>query len=120
MEIVQIRVKGPNLDTLPQMLVDRLPHSHWYKNDRFHLISNEKHYLRSDGLIMTTVLVDLNSPLTAVIEITAGGGGKGLFTLEWNVEEKRIEQIMGFIREICQKNEWVLKGRKKKTLEAYE
>jgi len=101
------------------MLVDRLPHSHWYENGRFHLISNEKHYLRSNGLIMTTVMVDLSEPMTAIVEIMAGGGG-GLFNQEWNLEQKRIEQIIDYVREICRKNDWVLKGRKKMTIEAYE
>jgi len=114
MEIVQVRVKGPNLDSLPQMLVDRLPHSHWYENGRFHLISNEKHYQRSNGLIMTSILVDLSEPMTAIVEITIGGGGNSLSAMVWNVEQDRTDQIMGFIREISRKNDWVLKGRKKK------
>lgn len=97
-----------------------MPHSHWYENGRFHLISNEKHYLRSDGLIMTSILVDLSEPLTAVVEITAGGGGEGLFILEWNMEQKRVEKIVEYLRDICHKNDWVLKSKKRKTIEAYE
>lgn len=121
MQITELVIKGPGIKGLSVQLENALPHC--FRNmesDVTHVFVNEKYYLRSDGLLMTNIVINYSQEHRASIQIIVGGGGGGLFSLDWNLEKQRTKEIIAFLESFCQAQDWQLKIQKQEILEEFE
>ena len=121
MQITQILIEGYDLNSLCSFIENILPHHHAYKqNEQVFIYANEKHYARSDGLILTTIILDIYRKHDARVQIIVGGGGSGLFNLEWDVEKYHSRNLVSLFKKYCKSQGWEITMIGRKIIEEYE
>ncbi len=121
MRIFELSVSGTNLERLSAIFEDNMPYAHANKtNLQTHIFINEKHYFRSDGLLVTTVIINYSQSNQAHIQLIVGGGGSGLFSLDWNLEKNRFNELIGFLKAVGEQENWTINFLKDYSVEDYE
>lgn len=92
MRTITYTVSGQRVRELGTVLTDRLQPDESHSGNGFAVLMIEKfEFWRTTSNMQVTIILEYDSPDTALVKLTVGGGGAGIFSWTWGSEQK-IEQ----------------------------
>lgn len=106
MYIKQFKIKGNNINEIIEFIDDDLKIISYNPAEGVHIFMSEKYYLRTNGQLMASLIVNIEDEYNATVDVVTGGGVTGLFGGNWGTEKSRSKEIEAMIIEICENKAW--------------
>ncbi len=109
MHLLTSRLAGDGIIRAPDLLRARLASAHMIRTELTVIVAADDFSWRTtSGLMVVVVFVFDPSKATAEVSYLSGGGGQGVFALDWGSEVSKARKLVEVLLEICRSEGWSL------------
>lgn len=103
----KLSIRGNNIEEFIKLIKNEFAERTSKPSENVVIFYCEQYYMRIKSQLMTAIVICMKENICE-IEVVTGGGGAGMFSIDWGAEESRTDSIIETIQHLASKIDYIV------------